>query len=77
MTDENWPIIGPLDGRGAFIIGALSGFGSMAACAAGKLCAATICGDKLPPYANDLSLARLSNKTLMAELSAASSKGLL
>jgi glycine/D-amino acid oxidase-like deaminating enzyme len=77
MTDENWPIIGPLDGHGAFVIGALSGFGSMAACAAGKLCAATICGDTLAPYADDLSLARYSNKTLMAELAAASSKGLL
>jgi len=77
MTDENWPIIGPLDGHGAFVIGALSGFGSMAACAAGKLCAATVCGDTLPTYAADLSLARFSNKDLMAELSAAQSKGLL
>ena len=77
MTDENWPIIGPLDGHGAFVIGALSGFGSMAACAAGKLCAATICGDKLPAYADDLGLARFSNKDLMTELAAASSKGLL
>jgi glycine/D-amino acid oxidase-like deaminating enzyme len=77
MTDENWPIIGPLDGHGAFVIGALSGFGSMAACAAGKLCAATICGDTLPNYAADLSLARRSNNELMSELEAAHSKGLL
>lgn len=77
MTDENWPIIGPLDKHGAFVIGALSGFGSMAACAAGKLCAATICGDTLPSYADDLSLARYSNKDLMTELAAAQSKGLL
>ena len=77
MTDENWPIIGPLDGHGAFVVGALSGFGSMAACAAGKLCAATICGDTLPTYAADLSLARHSNNDLMSELEAAHSKGLL
>lgn len=77
MTDENWPIIGTLDKHGAFVIGALSGFGSMAACAAGKLCAATICGDTLPSYADDLSLARYSNKDLMTELAAAQSKGLL
>ena len=77
MTDENWPIIGPLDGRGAFIIGALSGFGSMAACAAGKLCAATICGENLPAYATDLSLARLNNEELMVELAKSKSKGLL
>jgi glycine/D-amino acid oxidase-like deaminating enzyme len=77
MTDENWPLIGPLDNQGAFVIGALSGFGSMAACAAGKLCADTICGGRLPSYANDLSLARLGNKDLMAELAASNSKGLL
>jgi glycine/D-amino acid oxidase-like deaminating enzyme len=77
MTDENWPLIGPLDDQGAFIIGALSGFGSMAACAAGKLCAATVCGDSLPVYAADLSLARLGNKDLMAELATTQNKGLL
>ena len=49
----------------------------MAACAAGKLCAATICGDKLPDYADDLSLARLDNEKLMAELAASKNKGLL
>jgi len=77
MTDENWPIIGSLDGQGAFVIGALSGFGSMAACAAGKLCAATICGENLPAYATDLSLARLNNEELMVELAKSKSKGLL
>lgn len=77
MTDENWPLIGPLDGRGAFVIGALSGFGSMAACAAGKLCAAHIFGTTLPAYAADLSLARLENAGLMAELAASKNKGLL
>ena len=77
MTDENWPLIGPLDNRGAFVVGALSGFGSMAACAAGKLCAATICGDKLPPYAGNLSLERFSDAGLMAELTGSSNKGLL
>jgi glycine/D-amino acid oxidase-like deaminating enzyme len=77
MTNENWPLIGPLDGRGAFVIAALSGFGSMAACAAGKLCAAHVCGAPLPGYANDLSLSRLENTDLMAALLASESKGLL
>lgn len=77
MTEENWPLIGPLDNTGAFIVGALSGFGSMAACAAGKLCAAHICGGVLPDYATDLSMARLDNVELMAELVAAPNKGLL
>jgi glycine/D-amino acid oxidase-like deaminating enzyme len=77
MTDENWPLIGSLDGKGAFVIGALSGFGSMAACAAGKLCAAQVSGQALPDYADDLSLARLDNVHLMAELAALNNKGLL
>lgn len=77
MTEENWPLIGPLDGKGAFVIGALSGFGSMAACSAAKLCAAHVCGDTLPAYAADLSLARLKNSDLMTELSASKNKGLL
>lgn len=77
MTDENWPLIGPLDDRGAFVIGALSGFGSMAACAAGKLCANAICGDRLPAYAADLSLARYNDERLMAQLAVQTNKGLL
>ncbi len=77
MTEENWPLIGPLDNKGAFVIAALSGFGSMSACAAGKLCAAHICGSPLPEYAVDLSLDRLTNSTLLAELEASGNKGLL
>jgi len=77
MTEENWPLIGPLDDSGAFVIAALSGFGSMASCAAGKLCAAHICGVPLPDYAADLSLTRLTNAGLMAELSTSTNKGLL
>lgn len=77
MTEENWPLIGPLDDRGAFVIGALSGFGSMAACAAGKLCAAHVLGEPLPDYAADLSLARLDNPELLTELAASKNKGLL
>jgi len=77
MTEENWPLIGPLDDSGAFVVGALSGFGSMASCAAGKLCAAYICGGPLPDYAADLSLARLTNAELLAELNASTNRGLL
>jgi len=77
MTEENWPLVGTLDDCGAFVIGALSGFGSMASCAAGKLCAAYICGGPLPDYAADLSLARLANTELLAELNASTNKGLL
>jgi glycine/D-amino acid oxidase-like deaminating enzyme len=77
MTKENWPIIGPLDKTGAFVVGALSGFGSMSACAAGKLCASIVCGDSLPDYAASLSLDRYANAKLMTELRATANKGLL
>lgn len=77
MTQENWPLIGPMGVDGAFIVGALSGFGTMAACGAGALCAASIAGGDLPGYADDLGLTRHRNTTLMAELSAMQSKGVL
>ena len=77
MTEENWPLIGPLDDAGAFVVGALSGFGSMAACAAGELAAAWVCDNELPSYAQQLSLARYEDSVLMDELRNSSSKGIL
>jgi len=77
MTEENWPLIGPMATPGAFTVAALSGFGSMSACAAGKLCAAWVTGSELPDYADALSAARYDNDPLMTELRSASSKGLL
>ncbi len=50
-TRENRPLIGPLPVDGAYIIGALSGFGLMAACAAGELLAAHLTHSPLPHYA--------------------------
>ena len=50
-TEENRPLIGPLPVEGAYIIGALSGFGIMAGCAAGELLAAHMTGSELPSYA--------------------------
>jgi sarcosine oxidase subunit beta len=50
-TRENRPLIGPLPVKGAYVIGALSGFGVMAACAAGELLAAHLTGGALPHYA--------------------------
>ena len=68
MTEENWPLIGPMKTPGAFIAGALSGYGSMAACATGALCAAHIAGVPVPSYARNLSLDRYADEALMAEL---------
>ena len=77
MTEENWPLIGPMATDGAFMVAALSGFGSMSACAAGKLCAAWMTTNKLPDYATALSTARYDNEVLMQELRNAASRGIL
>ncbi|WP_374449063.1 NAD(P)/FAD-dependent oxidoreductase, partial [Stella sp.] len=77
MTPENWPLIGPLATPGAFVAGALSGFGTMAACATGDLCARWITGAPLPDYAAKLGLARYGDHALMAELTNLESKGVL
>ncbi len=57
-TPENRPLIGPLPIEGAYVVGALSGYGLMAACAAGELIGAYIAGAPLPSYAPALALAR-------------------
>ncbi|MCF1485154.1 FAD-binding oxidoreductase [Agrobacterium vitis] len=76
MTEENLPLIGPMRTPGAYVVGALSGFGTMAACASGYLAAAWITGGELPAYAKDLSFERYENAELMAEL-AELSRGVL
>lgn len=68
QTPENWPLIGPMATPGAFVAGALSGFGSMGACASGALCAAWVAGREVPTFARALAPARRKDATLMAEL---------
>ncbi len=51
-TGENLPLIGPAGPDGHYVCGALSGYGVMAAAAAGDLCAAWIVGEDLPDYAS-------------------------
>ncbi|HAA93576.1 MAG TPA: FAD-dependent oxidoreductase [Rhodospirillaceae bacterium] len=77
QTAENWPLIGPMGVDGAFVAGALSGFGTMAACAAGELTAAWILENKMPDYASALSMARYEDAELMAALHAQNSRGML
>lgn len=57
-TRENRPLIGPLPVEGAWIIGALSGFGIMAAMASGELLAKYILGKPLPSFAPAFNLNR-------------------
>ena len=76
MTNENWPLIGPMQRNGAFMNCAMSGFGTMASCAAGELCAKWIAGDTMPSYATNFSFKRYDNLQLMQKLRAAD-KGIL
>jgi glycine/D-amino acid oxidase-like deaminating enzyme len=57
-TRENRPLIGPLPVKGAYVIAALSGFGIMAAMAAGELLADHVAGGRLPAYAPEFLLSR-------------------
>ncbi|HYB09831.1 MAG TPA: FAD-binding oxidoreductase [Alphaproteobacteria bacterium] len=77
MTKENWPLIGPMQTPGAFVVGALSGYGTMAACMAGAIAAAWIVDNTLPDYAQALSPARHADTALMDELAALKSRGVL
>ena len=77
MTRENWPLVGPMGPPDAFVVGALSGFGTMAACAAGALCADWVSDKDLPSYAQAMSLTRYNDPVLMAELEAQESRGIL
>ena len=69
-TPENLPLIGPTDVAGLHVIGGLGGFGTMAACAAGELSAAWLCGDAVPQYGEVLAPARYENTTLIKSLRA-------
>ena len=57
-TEENRPLVGPLPVQGAWIIGALSGFGLMASPACGELLSKHIAGADLPHYAPWFQLSR-------------------
>jgi len=76
MTQENWPLIGAAKTPGVFLATALSGYGTMGACATGDLCARAVVGAAAPTFARRLSLARYADKALMDELDATAS-GLL
>ena len=77
LTDENWPLVGEMDVEGAYIVGAMSGFGTMAACASGELIAQWVYDLEKPEYAEALSPGRYQNEDLMSKVRALSSRGIL
>ena len=77
-TKENWPLIGPTEVPNAFVVGALSGFGTMTACAAGELCAKYILKETdFPDYARNFHPNRYQDNTILQEIKDSKSDGQL
>ncbi len=74
---DNRPLIGPLPVDGAFTLCALSGYGLMAACAAGELLACQIAGAALPAYAAAFLPSRFDDPAYLARIADWGSTGQL
>ncbi|WP_165749665.1 NAD(P)/FAD-dependent oxidoreductase [Cellulophaga sp. Z1A5H] len=68
-TKENWPLIGSTKNSNVFVVGALAGYGTMSACAAGELCAQYITKqDTLPSYASYFHPQRYESTEMLAKI---------
>jgi glycine/D-amino acid oxidase-like deaminating enzyme len=67
-TRENRPLVGPMGVEGAYVVGAVSGYGIMSACGVGDLLAAHVTGAALPSYAPAFELARYDNAEYQKKL---------
>lgn len=67
-TRENRPLVGPLPLEGAYVIGAVSGYGIMSACGAGELLAQHVTAANLPDHAPALLPSRYENPDYVNEL---------
>jgi glycine/D-amino acid oxidase-like deaminating enzyme len=76
-TRENRPLMGPMGVDGAYVIGALSGYGIMSACGAGELLAAHVAGTGLPSYAPAFQLSRYTDSEYTKQLDHWSESGQL
>ncbi len=77
LTKENWPLLGPTEVDGFYLAGALSGFGTMAACASGDLVARHMLNQDLPGYAAMLSPMRYNDPAIVATMNAQQNPGIL
>jgi glycine/D-amino acid oxidase-like deaminating enzyme len=76
-TPENRPLIGPLPVGGAFILGALSGFGLMASPAAGEILADHVVGASPPAFSEAFRLERYEDPSYQKLLADWGSSGQL
>jgi glycine/D-amino acid oxidase-like deaminating enzyme len=67
-TRENRPLVGPMCVEGAYMTGAVSGYGIMSSCAVGELLAAHVTGAPLPPYAPAFLLERYEDPAYQKKL---------
>ena len=67
-TRENRPLVGPMGVDGAYMIGAVSGFGIMSACGVGELLATHVTGGELPSYADAFALSRYDDPEYQKKL---------
>ena len=74
-TLENRPLVGPLPVEGAYVIGAVSGYGIMSAPATGELLARHVVGDVLPEYASSLAPSRYKDPEYMKQLETMGNSG--
>jgi glycine/D-amino acid oxidase-like deaminating enzyme len=76
-TEENRPLVGPTTVRGAYVNAGFSGYGLMAAPAAGELLASHILGTPLPEHAAAFTLDRYARPAYLAQLASWGSTGQL
>ncbi len=74
---DNRPLIGPLETEGAFVIGAMSGFGLMASMGAGELLSAHVTGAALPHYSRWFVPSRFGDPAYLALAQSVESTGQL
>ncbi|SDB63419.1 Glycine/D-amino acid oxidase [Flavobacteriaceae bacterium MAR_2010_188] len=77
-TNENYPLIGPTEMPEVFVVGALAGYGTMSACAAGKLCSSYILNETIyPDYARYFHPLRYKDFSIVKEMNEITSDGQL
>jgi len=67
-TRENRPLVGSMGVDGAYVIGAVSGYGIMSACGVSDLLAAHVTGNPLPEYAGAFDPARYDDPEYQRKL---------
>jgi glycine/D-amino acid oxidase-like deaminating enzyme len=76
-TQENRPLVGPTRVDGAYVLGAVSGYGIMSACGVGELLAKHITGSELPKYAPAFELSRYDDPEYQKKIESWGDKGQL